>query len=254
MSTSHNSNADNLVGQPSDLVPAILAEGDSGIPIMWLSMATRHPEGGDAEYLRWHSLDHRPEQHRLSHVRASLRVVSTPACRAARAVSNPRWDTIDHVVAYFFSDLEGLDQFNRLSTALREAGRVPFVLPPVQRGVYAIHSRVAAPRAKAGADVMAARPTKGVYLLIEQGESSADSLVEVPGVAGLWSATSVPHPLAKIDSGQQVTYCFLDGDPVEVGNRLNSILKARWAKTGVIPLVAAPFHTVVPYEWERYLP
>ena len=37
------------------------------------------PTGRDAEYLRWHTLDHRPEQHRLAGVRASLRLVSTPA-------------------------------------------------------------------------------------------------------------------------------------------------------------------------------
>jgi hypothetical protein len=55
-------------------------------------MARRHPEGRDAEYLRWHTLDHRPEQHRIAGVRASLRLVSTPACRAARAYSDERFD------------------------------------------------------------------------------------------------------------------------------------------------------------------
>ena len=47
-------------------------------PRTFVSMATRHPDGTDAEYLHWHTLDHRPEQHRLSAVRASLRLVSTP--------------------------------------------------------------------------------------------------------------------------------------------------------------------------------
>ena len=56
-------------------------------------------------------LDHRPEQHRLSAVRASLRLVSTPACRAARAVSNARFDAVDHVMTYFFSDVGGMDGF-----------------------------------------------------------------------------------------------------------------------------------------------
>ena len=37
-------------------------------------------------------------------VRASLRLVSTPACRAARAASQDRYDAIDHVMTYFFSD------------------------------------------------------------------------------------------------------------------------------------------------------
>src|ERR1700740_1517376 len=100
MSSDEDFTGDALVGVPSDQAPAILAEGNSGISMLWLSMATRHPEGKDAEYLRWHTLAHRPEQHRLSSVRASLRVVSTPACRAARAASDPRLDATDHVVTY----------------------------------------------------------------------------------------------------------------------------------------------------------
>ena len=86
-------------------------------------MATRHPNGTDAEYLQWHTLDHRPEQHRLSAVRASLRLVSTPACRAARAVKHGRFDPVDHVMTYFFSDTAGLDGFLTLSAALGGAGR-----------------------------------------------------------------------------------------------------------------------------------
>jgi len=32
------------------------------------------------------------------------------------------------------------------------------------------------------------------------------------------------------------------------------VLDARWADGAVEPLLAAPFHVLVPYEWERYLP
>lgn len=79
-----------LPGTPSDEVPEVLATGDGGITTLFVSMATRHPEGKDAEYMRWHTLDHRPEQHRLAAVRASLRLVSTPACRTARALTEGR--------------------------------------------------------------------------------------------------------------------------------------------------------------------
>ena len=74
-----------LPGTPSDDVDGVLAAGRGDIGTLFVSMARRHPDGRDAEYLRWHTLDHRPEQHRLSGVRASLRLVSTPACRSARA-------------------------------------------------------------------------------------------------------------------------------------------------------------------------
>ena len=63
-----------LPGTPSDEVEGVLATGRGDITTLFVSMATRHPDGADAEYLRWHTLDHRPEQHRLSAVRASLRL------------------------------------------------------------------------------------------------------------------------------------------------------------------------------------
>ncbi len=243
-----------LGGSPSDVVPAILAEGGSGIGTLFVSMARRHPEGLDAQYLRWHSLDHRPEQHRLPSLRASLRAVSTPICRAARAASDPALDAIDHVVTYFFADLSGLEGFNHLSKALLDAGRTPFVLPPVQRGVYAVETRIAAPQAKAGADVLPWRPARGVYVLIEQGSRPADELAAVTGVAGLWTARSLPTALSSAEAGQQMTYCFLDDDPVATAERLRPVLQQRWLAADIKPLLAAPFHAIVPYEWERYLP
>src|SRR3954454_22865437 len=101
-----------LQGTPSDEVPGILAAGRGDIGILFVSMATRHPEGDDAEYLRCHTLDHRSEQHRLSAVRASLRLVSTPACRRARACSTGQFDAVDHVMPYFLRGVDGLDAFN----------------------------------------------------------------------------------------------------------------------------------------------
>ena len=55
-----------LPGTPSDDVAGVLATGRGDIGTLFVSMARRHPEGRDAEYLRWHTLDHRPEQHRLT--------------------------------------------------------------------------------------------------------------------------------------------------------------------------------------------
>ncbi len=143
-----------LPGTPSDEVADVLAAGRGDIDTLFVSMARRHPEGRDAEYLRWHTLDHRPEQHRLAGVRASLRLVSTPACRAARASNDERFDAIDHVMTYFFTDQSGLTGFNELSKALGGADRKLPLLPPVQRGVYAVQNKVAAPRIKTGADVL----------------------------------------------------------------------------------------------------
>lgn len=245
-----------LPGTPSDEVPGVLAAGNGDITTTFVSMATRHPDGTDAEYLRWHTLDHRPEQHRLSAVRASLRLVSTPACRAARAVRHDRFDPVDHVMTYFFRDVAGMDGFLSLSAALGGAGRKLPLLPPVERGVYGVQSRFAAPRIKAGADVLPWWPARGVYLLLETHHTPPTELVGIEGVAGVWSMTSldVSPKLASAPAGQQLTYCFLDDDPVATAARLRPALEKRWETTSIGPLFAAPFHPVVPHEWDRYVP
>ena len=165
-----------LTGTPSDDAPAIIATGRAEVSILFVSMSARHPDGRDADYLAWHSLDHRPEQHRLAALRASFRLVSTPACRAARAVSHDRYDATDHLMTYLFKDLDGLTGFGELSTALAQAGRVPYLLPVVERSVYRLQGQRAAPRIKAGADVLPWWPAQGVYVLIERGEQSPAAL------------------------------------------------------------------------------
>jgi hypothetical protein len=245
-----------LPGTPSDEVAGVLATGDGDITTLFVSMATRHPDGADAEYLRWHTMDHRPEQHRLSAVRASLRLVSTPACRSARATSRAPYDDIDHVMTYFFTDPSGMTGFLELAKALSNAGRKLPLLPPVERGIYQVEDKAAAPRVKAGADVLPWWPIRGVYLLLEANASTATHLTDVDGVAGVWSAMSqaVDGRLASAPPGQTISYCFLDDDPVVVAGRLRPVLEKRWSDGVSVPLLAAPFHTVVPYEWDRYVP
>lgn len=245
-----------LPGTPSDEVAEVLTTGDGGITTLFVSMATRHPEGKDAEYLRWHTLDHRPEQHRLAAVRASLRLVSTPACRSARALSDGPLNAVDHVMTYFFADTAGLHDFNELSTALGNAGRKLPLLPPVERGVYDVQRKAAAPGVKAGSDVLPWLPARGVYLLVERGSASANPLLQIDGVTGVWSALSrqVDAKLASAQGDQSITYCFLDDDPVATAERMRPALTDRWAHEGIEPVFAAPFFAVVPYEWDRYVP
>jgi hypothetical protein len=244
-----------LPGTPSDEIDDVVATGRGDISTLFVSMATRHPDGRDAEYLQWHTLDHRPEQHRLSAVRSSLRLVSTPECRSARAAGQDRYDAIDHVMTYFFSDPSGLDGFLDLAKALISADRKLRLLPPVERGVYDVERKVAAPRIKVGADVLPWWPVKGVYLLLERGATPADRLVDVDGVAGVWSAASlaVDERMASAQAGQSITYCFLDDDPVVTAERLRPALEKRWSES-VEPLLAGPFYPVVPYQWDRYVP
>jgi hypothetical protein len=222
-----------LVGSPSDEVPAILATGGGEITSLYLSLSARHAEGRDAEYLAWHTLDHRPEQYRLSAIRAALRLVSTPACRAARAAAESPFDAVDHVMIYFFSNLGGLKGFEDLAVALRECGRMSYSLPSVQPGIFGVEERLAHPRIKAGADVLPWWPAKGAYLLIEDGAAvSLKDLIEA----------------------QRTSLLFLDEDPVATAVRLKPALAERWQSQGLNPLLAAPLQIIVPHEWDRYLP
>lgn len=245
-----------LPGTPSDEIADVLATGRGDVTTLFVSMARRHPDGADAEYLRWHTLDHRPEQHRLSAVRASLRLVSTPACRSARATSRAPYDDIDHVMTYFFTDPSGMTGFLELAKGLSNAGRKLPLLPPVERGIYRVEDRAAAPRVKVGADVLPWWPIRGVYLLLETNAAAATDLTDIDGVAGVWSAVSqsVDARLASAPADQTISYCFLDCDPVSAAERLRPALEKRWSGGDIEPLLAAPFHAVVPYEWDRYVP
>lgn len=244
-------------GTPTDDADGVLGLGRSVIELVYVSMSARHPEGRDVDFLRWHFLDHRPEQYRLDALRASLRLISTPACRAARAASDARFDATDHVMNYFFSDPSGLKPFHDLGRELAKVGRMADLLPGVERGVYAFDGRVADPEAKVGADVMPWWPATGVYLLVERGSAPAAPLVDVDGVVGAWwgaSALDVPERYSAAQAGDQLTYLFLDDDPVAVADRLRPVLERRWADAGVAGLLAAPFHVAHADDLARHLP
>lgn len=240
-----------FAGTPSDDLGGVLATGRGDVTTVFVSLSGRDPGGRDADYIRWHTLDHRPEQHRLAGMRGSLRLVSTPGCRAVRASSTDRHDAVDHVMTYLFSDAAAIEPFMALGGALGAAGRMPQRLPSIGMGTFALAGKVAAPRVVAGADVIPWRPALGAYVLLEQGSAPADDLCDVDGVAGVWWATR-----SSDDGGvEQATFCFLDDDPVTVADRLRPVLGRRWrADAGVVPSLAAPFFSVVPYEWDRYLP
>ena len=107
-------------------------------------------------------------------------------------------------------------------------------------------------------------PLGGRFLLLELGAAAPDHLVEIDGVAGVWWAATDSEQIesrawfgsvtSTAEGEKQVSLMFTDGDPIEVAHRMQPVLEARWADGSVKPLLAGPFHTVVPYEWDRHLP
>ncbi len=245
-----------LEGIPSDQLPDVLSTGETAVRFVFISLSGREPQGRDADYIEWHSLDHRPEQYRLPGLRHSLRIVSTPACRAVRAANEAPYDAVDHVMNYMFTDGGEIPGFYALGGALNVAGRMPIRLPSLGYLTGGLAGKIAAPRAVAGADVIPWRPALGVYLLIEKGHASPEPLVDVPGVAGVWwfDGQPAPEPLTGDHTGLRITYCFLDADPITTGKALGEHVRKRWESGAVRGLLAAPFFMVVPFEWDRYLP
>jgi hypothetical protein len=245
-----------LEGTPSDQLPDVLATGSTDVSLAFISLSAQEPDGRDAEYVAWHSLDHRPEQHRLPGLCQSLRLVSTPECRTARAASVERFDAADHVMTYLFDNVEALSSFNTLGGALHEAGRMPLRLPSVEFMTANLTGKVAAPSAVAGADVIPWRPAQGVYLMIERGGGPVDALVDAPGVAGIWwyQGALAPEPYGTDARGLQITYCYLDEDPVATAKGLEETVRQRWATGDADGLLAAPFYLPVPFDWTRHLP
>jgi hypothetical protein len=243
-------------GEPSDRLPDVLATGRTDAGYVFVSLSGRDPAGRDAEYIEWHSLDHRPEQYRLAGIRNAMRLVSTQACRAARAAEAAPYDAVDHVMTYQFADARPMPAFGALGTALDEGGRMPHRLPSLGYITGERAGAVAAPRVVAGADVIPWRPARGVYLIIEQGHASPEALIDVPGVAGIWwyHGSEPPHGLAADSRGLQITYCYLDADPTATAALLRERMRDRWASSTVQGLLAAPFLTIVPFDWARHLP
>ena len=253
-----------LPGTPSDQLPGVLSKGGGDVTAAFVSLSARHPDGRDAEYLEWHTLDHRAEQHRLQGLRGSLRFVSTPECRSARAAGDSRYEATDHVMVYLFADQGSMDAFYGLGEELFRAGRMQDRLPAVEGDLYLLQGKRATPRAVAGADVLPWRPARGLYLLVEVGATAPDHLVEIDGVVGVWWAAADSERIearpwfgsvtSAAEGVKQVAFCFIDGDPIDVAHRIQPALAERWADGSVKPLLAAPFHTVVPFEWDRHLP
>jgi len=258
---------------PSDDAPSVLEVGRGDVRFAVVSMSKRAADGDDAGYLRWHVLDHLPEQFRIDGMRNGTRWFSNGACRAARAASEAPYDAVDHIVAYLFGGPDdpsvdsAIDVFFSLGGSLHAIDRMPVSLPRVEVGGWVLVSKVASPRVMAGADVVPWRAQRGIYVVIEdvpaRGDEvgvdpvgidpqDLDDLVGVDGVAGVWrfAAGHDRNPRFDDNHGRTLTICYLDDDPVMVASRIAARLAARWAHGRTVPMLAGPFQAVVPWSWD----
>jgi hypothetical protein len=242
----------------------------NNIKIGFFSLSHGAVKGDDADYLDWHQLDHMPEQYQLPGLLLAQRWASTPACAAARAVAVDDWAKTVHVVCYLMGKPvdETLDDFLTLGRALAEKGRLSRSLPRQFMAGLRLLEAQAAPRTQISDAVVPYRPHQGVYLMVEEPNDPAaqdaylqrmhaevlPTLVSVPGVAGALAYTTTPSVRRPTFSPghHRITVCYLDDDPATVGDRLAPVLADIWAEAPVRPLLAAPFESMMIWDWKRF--
>jgi hypothetical protein len=203
-------------------------------------------------YNEWHQLDHMPEQFPLPGIAFGQRWVSTPACRAARAVDAELLAPIHYVTLYLMTEPveDTLRDFMALGRELHEVNRFHQHRRALLSGPFVVGETVAAPHALVSAEAVPYRPNRGVYVVVADGDAPAlepKAAVDAPGVAGAWTFGSTASYADRWRTGQRaVTVAWLDGEPLAVA----PVLDGHVAASGAV--FAGPFETVVPWQWDWF--
>lgn len=214
----------------------------------------------DGRYLRWHLLDHLPEQFRLPGIVLAHRWTAEPDLLAHQVAGAGRWAELGNLVQYYVSDPvePTVTGFFDLAQELREAGRFPERRPSLGLAILAHQRWRASPSAVVSDAVVPHRPHRGIVLLVEApldptGAGAAwlehehePTLLDVAGVAGLGRYRTGPWDLpATVLADLEVTVLYVDGDPARVTAAVAPMLEERWAATGTQPLFAGPLRSTV---------
>ena len=224
----------------------------------------------DGSYLRWHLLDHQPEQYQLPGIAYALRWIADGDYLTSRIASAGHLTEVGNVVNYLVSDPveQTAEDFLRLGAQLAEVGRFPEVRPSLQLRLLGLQQAYAAPGALISPDIVPFRPHRGVVVIVEEPVVDDHSdwlqwlhtthypeLMEVPGVAGAWmfGATSTWKLGPNFGtSPQSITVVYLDEDPLATTSALTPLIEKRWASGQVRPLFAGPLRTMIDWEaWPR---
>jgi hypothetical protein len=215
-------------------------------------------------YNEWHQLDHMPEQYPLDGIAYGQRWVSTPACRAARAVSEEPLDSIHYMTLYLMTEPveRTLREFMQLGRDLHAVGRFHLHRRARLSGPFGFRSAAASARVLISPAAVPYRPNLGVYVEIEDLEAEEsgapdggpsddnrfdagvvgylEELCAQPGVAGAWSFA---------DAQRRITVTWLDAPPLEMVGRLEPVAARRRAASSGRALFAGPLEAITPWQW-----
>jgi hypothetical protein len=233
----------------------------------FFSITPPPPPDDDGSYLRWHLLDHMPEQYQLPGLVHAMRWIADGDLPDHRIVAAEPLADVGNAVNYLFGEpvQQTYDDFMVLGRRLAEVGRFQQSRPSLQLRLLALLKWYAAPRALISAEVVPFRPHRGVVLIVEEPIADAASwqhwlhrhhypqLLEAGGVAGAWmfgsTETWTVLPTCQGDP-QYTTVVFLDEDPSATSLALAPLIEQRWASGAVRPLFAGPLRTMM--QWDAW--
>jgi hypothetical protein len=230
------------------------------------SLTPATPPDEDGSYLRWHLLDHMPEQYQLPGIVHGLRWIADGDYVDHRLAAHGPLGEVGNAVHYLVSDPveETFDDFVALGRTLRDNGRFPISRPSLQVAGLRLLQWQSAPHALISAEVVPFRPHRGILLIVEEptdGRSNDwlqwlhaehyPALLAAPGTAGAWtfgSTTAWQIPRGWRTDHQYITVVYLDDDPLTVTDSLTPLIEERWRSAAVRPVFAGPLRTMISWE------
>jgi hypothetical protein len=221
-----------------------------------------------ASYLRWHLLDHMPEQYQIPGIAHAMRWIADGDYPDHKIAGTGYLENIGSVMNYLVGDpvQQTHDDFMELGPRLAEIGRFPVHRRALQLSMPALLRWYSAPRALISAESIPWRPHRGVVLIIEEpGEGNVaewlqwlhaehyPSLLDVAGVAGAWMYGSTNtwnlHPRCE-NTPQYFSVVYLDEDPLVTTKALAPVIERRWDSGAARPLFAGPLRTMT--RWDAW--
>jgi hypothetical protein len=237
-------------------------------------------------YNEWHQLDHRPENLALDGVRYGERWVRTPDCASTSIVEDERLADTHYVNIYWFREpwQASFAEWQGLAERSYRWGRRPeldYTTRPMM-GVFRTTRGAAARRILVSPDALPFRPARAVQLSLQRFEHAHDAathaflvdaesrrvpeLLEVDGVAGVWSFSSISTTLdpswqpvagsatfdpSGTDAGLfRAELVFIDGPPEQTGERIDAIdAGTHAAGTEIFRSLLLP---ITPWEWDWF--
>jgi hypothetical protein len=240
---------------------------------------TEVTSGGDhVDYNTWHQLDHMPEQFSIPGVVCGQRWVLAPDCAARMVAVDDPLGEFHYLTMYLMTEPvdKTLEEFAEVRERLAKLGRFYEHRRARLSGAWVFLEALAAPRTLVAPEVIPYRPNRGVYVVVDEpvaDEPSLDEylrrrhtehfprLLDVPGVAGIWSFATRRWAFAKSEDPPtsveaqdttRITVAFLDGDPLEVAAAVGPLVEEHWAGAPVHPRFAGPLRTITPCQWDWF--